>query len=231
MKNIVLNIPHSSINGIFDETIGKWKNNPFFINECVNKWTDWYTDLIFNCDDVNLTKIVFPYSRFVCDVERLVDDEMEKIGQGIIYTHFNGYERKPLNEKEIGCLYKLWQTHQNNIIKCLTSDSILIDCHSFPSYLSESDICIGYNNDWSYNEKLINIIRHTFEENGYSVSLNMPFANSITPKTDFNYKSVMIEVNKSVYMNESTLKLNTNPRQWMRWFGTIKKIYENVSKI
>ena len=39
MEKIVLNIPHSSVNGIFD-TYGKWPRNHHFINDCVNKWTD-----------------------------------------------------------------------------------------------------------------------------------------------------------------------------------------------
>lgn len=228
MKNIVLNIPHSSINGIFDNEIGKWENNPFFINECVNKWTDWYTDLIFNSNKIDLTKIVFPYSRFVCDAERLVNDELEKIGQGIIYTHFNGYKRKNLKENEIKNIYGLWQMHQNNIINSLNSDSVLIDCHSFPSELSDVDICIGYNNDWSYDENLIKIIQKIFINKGYSVDINKPFSNSIAPKTNFEYKSVMIEVNKRIYINEKTLKLNTNPKQWMRWFSTIEEIYSNI---
>lgn len=35
--------------------------------------------------------------------------------------------------------------------------------------------------------------------------MNTPYSNSITPKTNFEYKSVMIEVNKRVYMNEKNV--------------------------
>ena len=42
----------------------------------------------------------------------------------------------------------------------------------------------------------------------------------------FPYTSVMIEVNKHVYMNERTLRLESEPRKWMRWAGTVERIYE-----
>jgi putative restriction endonuclease len=31
----------------------------------------------------------------------------------------------------------------------LCPDALLLDCHSFPSELSDVDICIGFNEDWS----------------------------------------------------------------------------------
>ena len=48
-----------------------------------------------------LRSVVFPYSRFVCDVEPLENDAMESIGQGIIYTRYNGYERCSVNLKQL----------------------------------------------------------------------------------------------------------------------------------
>ena len=46
----------------------------------------------------------------------------------------------------------------------------------------------------------------------------------------FQYTSVMIDVNKKVYMNEKTLRLENSPLKWMRWDGTLKKIYEFLMK-
>ena len=227
MKNIVLNIPHSSINGIYDEKYGKWCKSPLFINNIVNKWTDWYTDYLFSVDNSNIKKVVFPYSRFVCDAERLESDEMEKIGQGIAYTSFNDY-RRTISEEEKERIIGLWKEHQNKLVECIDKDTVLIDCHSFPSELSETDICIGFNDDWSYDENIVEMIKSVFTKKGYSVSMNTPYSNSITPKTNFEYKSVMIEVNKRVYMNEKTLSLNPNIRQWMRWNSAIKEIYVNI---
>ena len=137
MKNIVLNIPHSSINGIYDEKHGKWCKSPLFINNIVNKWTDWYTDYLFSVDNSNIKKVVFPYSRFVCDAERLESDEMEKIGQGIAYTSFNDY-RRTISEEEKERIIGLWKEHQNKLVECIDKDTVLIDCHSFPSEFFES---------------------------------------------------------------------------------------------
>ena len=41
---------------------------------------------------------------------------------------------------------------------------------------------------------------------GYSVEFNKPYSNSITPQMPFPYTSVMIEVNKRLYMDEQTLE-------------------------
>ncbi len=89
INKIVLHIPHAIINGIFGP-YGKWPLNPYFINDCVSKWTDWYTDLLFAISNENVTNVVFPYSRFVCDAERLDNDPMEALGQGILYRQFGG---------------------------------------------------------------------------------------------------------------------------------------------
>ena len=64
-----------------------------------------------------------------------------------------------------------------------------------------------------------------FEKSGYRVALNNPYSGSITPPADFPYKSVMIEINKRVYMDEDLILLHRNSRQWMRWFGCLNRIY------
>ena len=47
-RNIVLNIPHSSINGVFDPQFGGWPCNQYFVNDHLNRWTDWFTDFLFS---------------------------------------------------------------------------------------------------------------------------------------------------------------------------------------
>lgn len=227
MENIVLNIPHSSINGIFNPEYGKWQHNQYFVNDCVGRWTDWYTDFLFSplLSFPDVYAVVFPYSRFVCDVERLEDDALNEKGQGIIYTHFGGHKRGDLDERAISFLKGLWQEHQAKLAERLTDDSVLIDCHSFPGDLHEADICIGHNNDWSYDGKMVDGIASIFQKGGFTVSINKPYSNSLTPKCDAKYKSVMIEVNKKVYMIEGTRMLMYDARKWMRWSGTLGRVY------
>ena len=50
-----------------------------------------------------------------------------------------------------------------------------------------------------------NIVHH-FESLGYKVGINKPFSNSKTFSVPMKYHSVMIEVNKRLYMNEFTLE-------------------------
>ena len=230
-RNIVLNIPHASINGVFDPKYGGWPNNQYFVNNYLNKWTDWYTDFLFAplSRQKNVSTVVFPYSRFVCDAERLENDPLEEIGQGIIYKEFGGFKRNEMSEKQIKETKHLWDQHQKALKKHIkNSDTVLIDCHSFPRELSDCDICIGYNNDWSYNDKIVTGIKKIFKSMGYSVEFNKPYSNSITPQMPFPYTSVMIEVNKRVYMDESTLRLEYSALKWMRWSGTLRRIYEFI---
>lgn len=228
-RNIVLNIPHASINGVFDPKYGGWPCNQYFVNNCLNKWTDWYTDFLFSTlsEQKDVSTVVFPYSRFVCDAERLENDPLEKIGQGIIYKEYGYHKRNDMNEKQIKETMRLWEQHQKSLKKHIKSpNTVLIDCHSFPSDLSDCDICIGHNDDWSYNGKIVNSIVKIFKGMGYTVEINKPFSNSITPQMPFPYTSLMIEVNKRVYMNERTLRLEYSALKWMRWSGTLRKIYE-----
>ena len=59
--------------------------------------------------------------------------------------------------------------------------------------------------------------------------MNKPYSNSITPPKEFHYKSIMIEVNKRIYMNEKTLSLTNETLKWTRWVGTLKMIHEFLS--
>ncbi len=229
MRDIVLNIPHSSTVGIFDEALGRWMPNPLFINDCVRKQTDWYTDVLFNNGDKSIKSVVFPYSRFVCDVERLDNDPLESEGQGILYTKYRNYVRGAFTDEERNSLLKLRSDHLNKLSQALKEDSVLIDCHSFSAaWNEETDICIGFNDDWSYDEKVVDIIQKEFTNSGYKVALNHPYSNSITPKAEVNYKSVMIEVNKRVYMDENLLLLNRSSMQWTRWYGCLSRIYQRI---
>lgn len=234
MNNIVLNIPHSSINGIFEAEFGAWPCNPHFVNDCVNRWTDWNTPLLFMglSKFENVQTVIFPYSRFVCDAERLPNDEKESVGQGIIYTEFDGYQRSEIDAAKKNKLVQIWNEHQNTLKKYIVNEhTLLIDCHSFPSDLYNCDICIGYNDDWSFDKRIVDGIIKIFKDRGYSVAENKPYSNSLAPNMPFNYKSIMIEVNKRIYMNETTLQLNKETLKWIRWDGTLKEIHQYVSNL
>lgn len=206
-ENIVLNIPHAGVKGLGSI---KCDNKVNLLAE-VRKWTDWYTDLIFIPEKNDRIKhIIADYSRFAVDVERLLDDPLKKKGQGIIYTKYNGQERY-VGEKERIRLMAYYYDYIDRLKSMLSEHSLLIDCHSFPSDMSDVDICIGYNEDWSKpTDFVIDLVVESFKQYGYKVGINTPFSNAIAPETGYTYNSIMIELNKRVYMNEQTLDFNDN---------------------
>lgn len=233
MRKLVLNIPHSSVNGIFDPRIGRWPREAGFINEAVRKYTDWFTDFLFATERDNVVPVIFDYSRFVCDAERLDDDPLKSSGQGIIYTEYLGYKRGALPEDARAFLLGLRRRHLGKLSEELSEDgSILIDCHSFTNRDGVTpDICIGFNNDSSYDVEVVSIVKNIFRDSGYSVALNFPYSNSLVPAPleKISYKSIMIEVNKRIYMDREALLLKDDSKHLTRWFGCMEKIYEKLS--
>lgn len=192
---IILNIPHSSDKGVY---LFGWKKD---VVKHVNMWTDWFTDVIF--DRENVISHIFGLSRFVCDAERLDNDPMESIGQGILYRYFEDSQRATLDDSTKRYLMDARKKHLEGISKSLekAENPILIDCHSFPRVYDDVDVCIGFNKDWSKPKKnVIESVCDIFREHGYSVGINTPFSNSLTPKCNKKYPSMMIELNKRVYM-------------------------------
>lgn len=207
-NRIVLNEPHASIEGLYDDKLSFWNIDARFLNDVVIKWTDWHTDFLFHgIRDERIRTVRFPYSRFIVDAERLLNDPMESIGQGIVYKQFDGYIRKPSVKAE-NKLLRLWQWHQKRLSSQLTENALLLDCHSFPSHLSDVDICIGYNENWSKPDKaVIETAVNIFEDTGYKVGINDPYSNSETPACPFHYQSMMLEVNKKAYLQNDSINL------------------------
>ncbi len=209
-NRIVLNEPHASIEGLYDDKLSGWQIDERFINEVVFRLTDWHTDYLFHgFRHPNIRTVRFPFSRFIVDAERLWDDPMEDIGQGIIYRHFDGYRRQvpQLHEAQ---LLQLWDSHQQKLRNNLREDALLLDCHSFPEEMGDVDICIGFNEDWSKpSRELLETAVNLFEDNGYSVGINYPYSNSEAPVCPFTYQSMMLEVNKRVYLERRSAYLKT----------------------
>lgn len=114
----------------------------------MREWTDLYTDYLFWSNQKQIIPVRFDLSRFIVDVERLENDPLDAIGQGILYKKFVDCERTSDSSEQRRLLSAYYQ-HIDKLRNNLTSQSILIDCHSFPSVLSDIDICIGFNKDWS----------------------------------------------------------------------------------
>ena len=141
--------------------------------------------------------------------------------------------RRPLTKKERDHLLQTYHRDNERHMELCLNEAILsngfaliIDCHTFPSIplpcdsdqvTPRPDICIGTDEDQTSSE-VIELVTGYFSGLGYSVSINAPYAGTYIPrgysirkkKTDIarasaaKVESIMIEVNRSLYMDEKT---------------------------
>jgi len=223
---MILHIPHSSTKLIKGLKIPN-------INENLNILTDWYVDELFYHSAFDF--LTFEYSRFVCDVERYLNKEpMEKYGMGALYTKelFGNsiISNSKINKYRLD-LYNKHHIKLTNLVYTYLSyfpKVYIIDCHSFSEKTvmdgkeNLPDICIGTDSLQTPKKDIKKIVK-IFENNSLKTSLNYPYEGTIIPsyfKEHENVKSIMIEVNKNLYLNESYMK-NEN-------FNNIQNIITNV---
>ena len=240
MKKVLIHIPHSSY------YIPQRYRRLFYLSgeelfQEQLRMTDSYTDQIYAVKGTE--RLIFPFSRLICDVERFrneKDEEMTKQGMWICYTRTS--DGKPL--KEISNCHKqdilhLYDNHHAFLEKWVekTAEEIgnclIIDAHSFSSvplpYELHSqefrpNICIG-TDLFHTPDYLIDYFYNAFNQAGYSVGINTPFQGTIVPLRYYHQNkrvmSIMIELNRSLYMNENTGKKKNE-------FGELKN---NISRI
>jgi len=174
----------------------------------IDEFTDWGSDTLFSHEAAD--RVVFGYSRFFVDVERLADDPLDAKGNGFFYTHtpdsVHCYRSKlDLEFVEAKRLYDQWHHNLRKLAArnlCYTENVVLIDCHTFSDKqaalihgeMDFPDICIGFNAD--ADPKVPEMLVRGFQDNGYSVAENFPFSNAVKPLDDPGLHCVMIEVNK-----------------------------------
>ena len=236
---IVLHIPHSSL-AIPEDAKHQYETG--FLEKELLLMTDRYTDELF---DLPFTSIVFPVSRLFCDVERFRDDsqeEMARKGIGVVYTKtHNGVEyRKVSAEEKTEILTRWYDIHHQKLEQLVDKklsqfgEALIIDCHSFNPYplphesdkTERPDICLGVD-EFHTDEKLALYLKESFENRNYTVKINSPFCGTIGPLKhygkDKNVGSVMIEVNRKLYMNANGEKTEG--------FERLKKDLEEIINI
>jgi N-formylglutamate amidohydrolase len=208
--------------------------------------TDAYTDELFGAHALPEDTIVtFPISRLAVDPERFPDDNMEemaRVGMGVIYTKTaHGRELRkapsPKERKKLICTY-YFPHHE-----CLTQSTVremaqrghalIIDCHSFPSsplpyekdqHPIRPDICIGIDGFHTPTD-LVERIEEVAKDLGMTCARNRPFDGSLVPlslyKQDTRVLSIMIEVNRKLYMDENDGSKSAGLEGCKRRLGTI----------
>ena len=236
-KSSVIHIPHSSM------YIPNFKeyNDVAILDYNMFLLTDHFTDELFSVKQNNVQSIIFNTNRFYCDVERFFDNDkevMSKVGHGVAYTHT--CDGLLLREKpNMDYVKQLYDNHHNTIKQSINNsienykDCLIIDAHSFPSNplpmdldktSKRTDFCIGFNEDNSKpSDDSISYIIKYLTTLGFSVSINKPYSGSIfyPEYKDKNVKSIMIEVNRKLYINEQTYNKTEN-------FNFIKNVLKNL---
>ena len=229
MKNeFVIHIPHASVR-IPPECRAQFLIPP---ETELPSMTDWYTDELF---DLPARQVVFPVSRLVCDPERFRDDvreEMSSRGMGACYT--KNHYGKPLRllspAQREAVLRRWYDPHHSRLTRAVAETlarfgrCTVLDCHSFsPVPLpyepdqasSRPDICIG-TDSFHTPPRLAEQLSLAFRSRGYRVGIDSPYAGTIVPMRyygkDPRVRSVMIEVNRGLYLTGDCRKNRFFPR-------------------
>lgn len=229
VQRVIVHIPHSST--VIPEVFRpEFLVQEEVLQKELLCMTDWYTDELFTCAGCHM--IVHNVSRLVCDPERFLDPDEESMwqkGMGMYYTRTSDGERmkkSPLSSKDGWQSYAralaVYQKHHDNLRFVVGQQverygALLIDGHSFAAsalpYESgkclqqkRPDICLGVDTDFT-PESLLAFAKEYFTQQGLCVAVNTPFAGTMVPEPFYSRKdkrvhSLMIEVNRSLYMNE-----------------------------
>lgn len=223
---VVLHIPHDSTR------IPPQVRHQFILDDAaldreLLRMTDHHTHALFAGKTTTAQIVRAGVSRLVVDVERFPNDDLERmarIGMGAIYRMTSDLAplRVPLREQERAALMAEYYEPHHRLLEQAVDQTIdlfgravVLDCHSFPSealpyeravsHKSRPDICIG-TDEFHTPPELARAMVRAFETQGFSVSLNDPFAGSLVPSSrygkDARVSGLMIEVNRRLYMNE-----------------------------
>lgn len=226
----IFHIPHSSFvipeNYLSDFSLSAEKLESEKI-----KMTDSYTDELFiDCVTDHDEQIIFPVSRLLVDVERFSEDgkePMAEIGMGMLYRSCHDLSELRSSNAFGEELRKTYYDHHHEAFTDLVDkqlksagEALIIDCHSFPTKPwpyernqtgNRPEICIG-TDDFHTPSEIEVALTSAFRRQGFEVDLDTPFAGSIVPlkhyQKDERVKSIMIEIRRDLYMDESTGERN-----------------------
>jgi len=208
------------------------KNNIF-------QYADLYTDELFQNLFNKFGGVKSEYSRLFIDPERFGDDAFEmmykKFKLGWFYENAI-LEKKPLRSIRNKDKIRTYYDEHHKKLNYLTEQKLqaykkctVIDCHSFSNeryWFHEDiplpDICIGFEEN-HIDESLVQNIQDAFK--GYNIGINEPYQGSLVPTNywgkDKRVKSVMIEINKKLYLEDDNITKNKD-------FDMIKNKIESI---
>ncbi|MEA2028141.1 MAG: N-formylglutamate amidohydrolase [Campylobacterota bacterium] len=211
LHNILLHIPHAST------FIPSWQEYLIDPKGEIELLADWATDRIFDMDGVE--KLIFPYSRVFCDVERLVEgEEIESVGMGFYYTYTDDGRLMRSAEHRERVLDEYYMPHHDKLNAMVDKildkhgEVLIVDCHSFSDTpfkrdsnqdLNRADICLGTTKE-NTDSVLVERYKKAFELAGYRVVINAPYSGAMIPLKhlgNIQVQTIMVEINRKLYMD------------------------------
>lgn len=219
---MILHIPHAST---LIPYLDGFCCSPERLAAEIRLLTDHYTDELFFRQDSII--IQSSCSRIFCDMERFSDDAMEPNslrGMGVLYTHADNGDvlRVVTPTLRSKILDEYYYSHHASLTEAVDGELMMngragiIDCHSFPHHPLERDtdrrgnrpdFNIGtdpFHTPYAWVEKSVEF----FDNRGYSLGVDWPYNGSIVPikhyRKDPQVLSIMLEVNRRLYMDEMT---------------------------
>lgn len=192
--------------------------------------TDLYTDELFSMPEGVATTVTFSVNRMIVDPERFLDDDLEPMaerGMGVIYTRTTSgspLRQPPSSDQRSSLLARYYHPHHARLTHAVDSAleafgrCLLVDAHSFPDqplpchnglYASgvSPDFCLGtdaFHTPPEATEGLASALQSA----GYTVQIDKPFSGTLVPmkhyRKDQRVASIMVEVNRRLYMDEKT---------------------------
>lgn len=227
----VIHVPHSA-RSIPDDVLVTFLLAADELKAELLAMTDHFTDELFSLPVDVATTVRFPVSRLVVDPERFVDDDSEPmacLGMGAVYTMTSGglpLRRSLSTGEREQLLDRFYRRHHVALTDAVSSAlgrhtaCLIIDAHSFASMPlmhepdqspDRPDICIG-TDVYHTPSRLRGLAVEAFKKHGFDVAVNRPFGGSLVPMryygTQHKVFSVMIEVNRRLYINELTGQKN-----------------------
>jgi N-formylglutamate amidohydrolase len=227
MVAVVLHVPHSATL-IPEDVLAQFVVPNEVLKSELVRMTDHLTLELFNGAGHTGPVVAAEVSRLVVDVERFADDADEPMvakGMGVIYTRLadGGVLRGTVStgdrQRLLAHFYKPHHTKFCSAVQGVLGSygcCLIVDAHSFPSRplpyefdqsLSRPDICIG-TDPFHTASNVRRTFVQCFEKQGFVVKVDRPFSGAIVPTAfylkDRRVMSVMVEVNRALYLDEIT---------------------------
>jgi N-formylglutamate amidohydrolase len=197
---------------------------PLELKQAIEDVHDVGTDFTQSCREILLrgaitSAVVFPYSRYLVDVERFEDEAIHE-------QCFNGrpLRKRPNPEERERLLNTYYRPHHErltNVVDKALEDygkCLIVDCHSYPMEpfpfedveACRPTLCIGAD-DFHTPPEIVESLKKEARKQGISCAINSPFSGALTPlkhyRRDHRVKSVMIELRRDSFESIDIEKL------------------------